>query len=395
MNLKSPLTRVAFSAMSSLVCLALCQSLHAEETPANNPSSPPVQVKIDALPVQQAPDLSNTQFALGALYLATNTDWIGAEVAQIDDVLRSHLGLADGKGLVVTSLTGSGPAANAGVQKYDVLITVGGEEIAGVEALRKSLEASADKPINLGLIRGGKKQSVEVTPHSMQVAELDLGLSVQPRYWLGVALAAADDALRSQLGVSAGEGLVVTNVETDSPAAKEGVMANDVLLRLDGKALTTIEALNEQLQTIADKSVRLELLRHGRPAMLTVTPKNYSPPEAAVQWLNFNNANYGNALIVDGNTYRTLGNGIFWSEPGTNYFAGVQNPLLGWNSYQAQPNLGQYPHLALNPYQAQPDLATRLTDLIGQIKQLETSLAAVRAAIETTTQATQGNEQKQ
>jgi membrane-associated protease RseP (regulator of RpoE activity) len=393
MNLKSFAVRFAFLATSSLVGLTHFGHLYAEEAPANDPSSPPVQVQIDAVPVQQVADLSNTQFALGALYMATNTDWIGGQVAQIDDVLRSHLGLAEGKGLVVTSLIKNGPAAKAGVQKFDVLISVGGEEIAGVEALRKSLEASADKPIALGLIRGGKNQSIEVTPHSMQTADLGVGLSVQPRYWLGVGLAAADDALRSQLGVSAGEGLVVTNVENDSAAAKEGVMVNDVLLKLDGQALTTVESLNEQLQTIADKSVRLELLRHGKPAMLTVTPKNNAVPQGAVQWLNLNNANYGNAFILDGNHYRTVGNGIFWAEPAANnYFVGVRYPEF--NAYQVQLDLGQYPLLALNPYQAQPDLATRLSDLVAQIKQLEASLAAVRSAIETTTQPTQGNEQK-
>jgi predicted metalloprotease with PDZ domain len=93
------------------------------------------------------------------------------------------------------------------------------------------------------------------------------------RYWLGVGLATADDTLRSHLGIASVEGLVVTGVEENSPAAKAGVMINDVLLKVDGKPVTTVEALAAQLQEIGSKSANLELLRRGKPATLTVTPE--------------------------------------------------------------------------------------------------------------------------
>lgn len=377
------LTRLA---ALSLVCLIFAGQLRADEAPATDQAATPGRISFLRGGELQTRELSNTDLALGALYLATNTDWIGAEVAQVDDVLRSHLGLCDGKGLVVTSISDGGPAAKAGVQQFDVLVTVGGEEVAGVEALRKSLEASADKAIALGLIRGGKKKSVEVVPHSTApVAHVVNELSLESRFWLGLGLAAADDALRVQLGVPGGEGLVVTSIENDSPAAKAGVMVNDVLLKLDGKALTTTEALDEQLQTIADKSAPLELLRHGKPAMLTVTPVQHAS-NGTVQWFNINTVYYADLIQDLSFPVSNLATNNLYSDPTiTNqyinltthnpYFAGVQYPWLGLT-------------------QGQSDIANRINDVEAQLKHLEAALAALRSAIETTKNPSPGGEDK-
>jgi membrane-associated protease RseP (regulator of RpoE activity) len=355
-------------AVAPLVCLVLSTPLRADEAPANNPNDvPPAGVALDlGFPLQGAVevDLANTQFALSAIHLAANTDLIGADVAQVDDVLRSHLGLGEGKGLVVTGVSDEGPAAKAGIQKNDVLTAVGNEEIAGLEAFRKSLDSSAEKPVSIGLIRAGKRQSIDVTPHSAAsglLYHVANQTTAEPKYWLGIGVASADDTLRSQLSLAAREGLVVTSVENDSPAAKAGIMVNDLLLKLDGKSLSAIEALTEQLQTIGERSVSVELLRRGKPAMLTVTPEKHADAVAGgLAW---------------------LASSSYWVDPVSNdqYHVAVRYPQ--WVAFtQAQP--------------AQPDLAKQLSDLDAQVKQLEAAVAALRSTIEAGAQPAQGTGEK-
>ncbi|HVX15065.1 MAG TPA: PDZ domain-containing protein [Pirellulales bacterium] len=352
--------RFARLAAVPLTFLAFSTSVPADEPPANQAAP------TSALGIAVLQDLTaaNGNVALHAV-LAINENLIGADVAQVDDVLRSHLGLGEGKGLVVTSLTDDCPAAKAGIRKYDVLITIGGEEIANLDGFRQALQASVEKPIALGFIRSGKKQSAEVTPHAAAAAVLSLPeetlAQVQPKYWLGLGLAGADDTLRSQLSLPAGEGLVVTGVENDSPAAKAGVMANDVILKLDGKASTTIEALTEQLQAIADKSVSLELLRRGKPATLTVTPEPRRETGAATAWFTDANIVWANGLA-------------------TPYFVNTDQ------------GIGLAYTAAVAP--VSPNVAKQLSDLDAQIKQLEAALAALRATIEANPQAAPGGEEK-
>jgi membrane-associated protease RseP (regulator of RpoE activity) len=279
---------------------------------------------------------------------------IGVELSPVGDVLRLHLRLGEGKGVVVTAVENESPAAKAGIQKNDVLITLGDEDIAGLEGFRKSLEAAAEKhQISIGLIRAGNKQAVEVTPRS-SATQLALNFIArntgEAKFWLGVGLAPADDTLRSQLSLAANEGLVVDHVESDSPAAKAGVMVNDVLLKLDGKALTTIEALTEQIQSIGDKSTSLELLRRGKPASLSVTPEKH---DAAWQ-----------AVHLTAHPEQDL------------VFVAPQSLERLW----VADTLSQPVNIALN--QAKPDLAKQLGDLEAQVKQLEASLAALRGLLD-------------
>ena len=53
--------------------------------------------------------------------LARSDSLIGISAAQVDDVLRSHLGLAEGKAVLVTDVADDSPAKQAGIQKNDIL----------------------------------------------------------------------------------------------------------------------------------------------------------------------------------------------------------------------------------------------------------------------------------
>ncbi|HVC96229.1 MAG TPA: PDZ domain-containing protein [Pirellulales bacterium] len=281
---------------------------------------------------------------------------IGIEAIDAGDVLRSHLRLAEGQGVVVTSVADDSAASKAGVQKNDVLVTVGEQPIIGVEGLQNLLQATADKATTLGLVRSGQKQSVEVTPQSavqrlefMRGGKLFSAVSA-PSFWLGVGLAGADDTLRSQLGIAAGEGLVVTQVEGESPAAKAGVMVNDLLLKLDGKTLTTIEGLTAQLQEIGGKSAPLELLRRGKPATLTVTSEQRAGQGALV------NFEYSPHVLFTRVT----------NEPLQFHLSSVIDPTAG------------VLHLSAG---LAPDLAKQVADLLVQANQLQKSLEALDAAL--------------
>lgn len=202
--------------------------------------------------------------------------FIGARTVPAEEVLRVQLGLAEGQGLAITNVDSDGAAAKAGIQVNDVLIAIADKDITDVETFHKQLQESADKPVKIRYIRSGNRRVTEVTPklsHSAAALFAEQAAGEPTRFRLGVNLAGADATLRSQLSIADSEGLVVTGVEPDSPAMKAGVMVNDVLLKLDGKALKTIEELSARLQEIGDKSVTLELLRRGKPATLSITPQ--------------------------------------------------------------------------------------------------------------------------
>ena len=65
-------------------------------------------------------------------------------------------------------------------------------------------------------------------------------------------------------------GALVAGVTPDSPAAKAGIEAGDVILKFDGKDVTTMRGLPKLVaQTPIGKSVEVEVLRQGQKKTLT------------------------------------------------------------------------------------------------------------------------------
>ncbi len=86
-----------------------------------------------------------------------------------------------------------------------------------------------------------------------------------PSVWLGVGVEDGTDALAAQLGLHAGEGLVVNYVSTNSPAAVAGLKENDVLVELDGQMLVDAAQLRKLIRMHAEgDSVKVAYFRAGK-----------------------------------------------------------------------------------------------------------------------------------
>ncbi len=83
---------------------------------------------------------------------------------------------------------------------------------------------------------------------------------------LGVEVKAPDDALAEQLDLPKGQGLVLTEIGVETPASKAGLRASDILLELEGKAVSRDPAaLAKALEAIkANKPVNAVVFRKGR-----------------------------------------------------------------------------------------------------------------------------------
>lgn len=102
--------------------------------------------------------------------------------------------------------------------------------------------------------------------------EWTAAVNAGPYTYLGVSPVPMPEPLRAQLDLPDGFGLVVGHVEAESPAAKAGVEANDVLHKLDDQMLVN----HEQLVTLVRSkkpgdAVTLHLYRKGKPTELKAT----------------------------------------------------------------------------------------------------------------------------
>jgi serine protease Do len=89
---------------------------------------------------------------------------------------------------------------------------------------------------------------------------------------LGVALRDVDEASATERKLAAPEGAIVERVDDESPAAKAGVKAGDVIAAFDGERVRSVRHLQRLVgETPAGRPVKVVLVRDGRKMEVTVT----------------------------------------------------------------------------------------------------------------------------
>jgi membrane-associated protease RseP (regulator of RpoE activity) len=91
-------------------------------------------------------------------------------------------------------------------------------------------------------------------------------------YWLGIECYLVLPVLRVHLGLPENQGLVAGSVIPDSPAAKAGIEANDILLQAGEKRLATVKDLSETVEAAKETPLKLQIIHAGKPKSIEITP---------------------------------------------------------------------------------------------------------------------------
>jgi S1-C subfamily serine protease len=88
-----------------------------------------------------------------------------------------------------------------------------------------------------------------------------------------------DPVLARRLGLAARTAVLVVAVEADSPAARAGLAAGDLIVELDGQAVSGVDALHKLLtEARVGASVPLVVVRRGETRVLQAVPAESRPP---------------------------------------------------------------------------------------------------------------------
>jgi regulator of sigma E protease len=151
--------------------------------------------------------------------------------------------------LVVGSFGDNSVAKAAGVQPGDRILSVDGSAIDNWRQFQMAVLPKANRPITIGIDRGGQAMSVQVVPAS--VGKFEIGdVGVLP-------------VMRPQ----------VLALNPGDPAEGAGLQAGDVILAVDGRRDIGYEPLIETIRAREGKPLVLEVDRGGETRTITVEPR--------------------------------------------------------------------------------------------------------------------------
>ena len=90
--------------------------------------------------------------------------WLGVACEPVTDVLRAHVDLPEGTGLVVQQVVPDSPAEAAGLQQHDILMQAGGNKLTSVEDLISALNDAGEVELSLVWLRKGDRLTKSVKP---------------------------------------------------------------------------------------------------------------------------------------------------------------------------------------------------------------------------------------
>ena len=218
--------------------------------------------------------------------------YIGVSLQPLDEGIADSLGIPRNRGELIRGVQPGSPAARAGIEQGDVIITVNGEPVTPdqtlsylvaqqpvgsripVELIRSGQRRTvtlevAERPTEEELAQiGGTGEETEITP---QPEEQQSDSQRQAREGLGVTVQTLTPAMARQLRLNETNvrGVVIAAVDPSSDAAAEGLRPGDIILSINQRETPTPEAAAAAVEAAR---------RSNRGAVLLLIRRGNNPP---------------------------------------------------------------------------------------------------------------------
>lgn len=214
--------------------------------------------------------------------------WIGVEGTAFTPEMANALGAAASPGAAVSDVRDDGPAAGL-IQRGDIVLDVDGKPVDDMRMLRRRVAASLGRLIVFKILRSKKVVTVSVTPAEWPGARVDDRPPQRPgadipsmATGFGVACAPISKEIRNQFQIGKDQtGVVVTDVQPNSPASEAGLQIGDVVVTLQMAPVHDPSDIAARIaETISSKRDYVTMLvQRGRQyKYITVPAKWRTPP---------------------------------------------------------------------------------------------------------------------
>ena len=218
--------------------------------------------------------------------------WLGVGLSDVTPEKAKEMQLPGEYGAIVQEVRDDSPAAKAGLQKGDVILSFAGEKVHSVAELRRLVqETPPGRTVSMEVSRAGRNQTltaklgeypegnwmehfemphIEIPDVHIPNFDFDAMFAGEPR--LGISADDLTPQLAGYFGVKGGKGVLVREVEDGTPAQKGGLKAGDVIVKAGDKEIASVAELRRALPSASEQkqSVMLTLVRDKKELTVNV-----------------------------------------------------------------------------------------------------------------------------
>jgi len=223
-----------------------------------------------AIPVNMAKDIAPQLQEKGHV----TRGWFGVSIQEMTPELAKSFGLKEKNGALVSEVVTGSPAEKAGIQQGDVIMEFDGKAVADSQELPRMVASTpVGKSVNVKLWRNGKALDQQVKVSEME-ENIEVSKTASHNKTLGIAVQNLTPEMARRLRLKSETGVVVTRVESGSPAADAGIQTGDIIREVNRTPVKSVEDLVQKLEQAKDQNNILLLVQRGQNNMFAaVTPK--------------------------------------------------------------------------------------------------------------------------
>jgi serine protease Do len=218
--------------------------------------------------------------------------WLGIYMQEIDKELAEAFDLTTENGVLVDDVVDDSPAEEAGIRRGDVIIEFDGNSVDNPEVLADAVsDRQPGDKVAVKVLRDGKEMSYDIELGKRSTREFvvqkyfdspgmkwhgwsgdqDIDVFIhEDGAYLGVYTEELNDQLAEYFEVEAG--VLVKQVEEDSPAEEAGFKAGDIIVTVNDDHVDTPSELFDVIRDHDEgDEVKVGIVRKGSEMMISAT----------------------------------------------------------------------------------------------------------------------------
>ncbi|MGH9534638.1 MAG: PDZ domain-containing protein [Terriglobales bacterium] len=253
------------------------------------------------------------------------SSWLGVSISDLSAAQAQSLGLTGPNGALVKMVVPNSPAAKAGLQAGDVIVSFRGRAVIGVRQLSRLVrDTPVHRTVSVRIIRARQPRTVQVTlaahgqnafagdgnafyfhmPPMPPMPRVQLHIAPMPvmpvmppmdfhfaftpavAARMGLSVETIPAQLAHYFGDAASQAVLVRQVTAESVASRAGLQAGDVILSVAGAPVRDDHTLAAALDRQSTQPVTVIVLRQGRKVRLRLPPlpADLRPAAYNAQW---------------------------------------------------------------------------------------------------------------
>ena len=210
--------------------------------------------------------------------------YMGVAPEDITTALAQSFHLSDTRGVLIADVSAGSPAAQAGIERGDVIREMDGQRIDDANQLRLRVSMTAPgTTVRFKLLHDGAEKTVPVKlaelPDQAQREGPNVGggggsRGRGPSALNGVMVQNVDSETLRELNLPpTTKGVVVTDVADGSPAATAGLQSGDIIEEVDRGRVTNVDEFERALRRASGSNVLLLVNHGGNVRYIAIEPR--------------------------------------------------------------------------------------------------------------------------